>query len=150
MNKRSLLAGASIALLTGSFATAALAQSPDAGAVDLPHPAHIHDGLCPTPGDVAQPLSDLVIGTDAAMGAASVNAPFRSAKVFAFTIWATATGDLSASVVASIEPVRPPTPVRSRKRLVYAVFSDSLTTIGVYATRGPRVTIPSGVVHSTR
>lgn len=57
MHKRSMFVGASVALLAGALATTAIAQ--DAGTVDPPHPAHIHDGLCPEPGDVAQPLSDL-------------------------------------------------------------------------------------------
>lgn len=29
---------------------------------DTPQPAHIHTGACPTPGDVAYPLTDLVAG----------------------------------------------------------------------------------------
>lgn len=98
MDKRLLSAGAAVALASAAFALPTFAQdpaasgmpgasilpmaSPDAGGpspfgsfapvqADLPHPAHIHDGLCPEPGDVVKPLSDLVIGTDAAVGVPS-------------------------------------------------------------------------------
>jgi hypothetical protein len=95
MKKRLLSAGAAVALITGAFAVPALAQDPVASPglpgesimpgngepspfgsfapvdADQPHPAHIHDGLCPEPGEVAKPLSDLVIGTDQAVGVPS-------------------------------------------------------------------------------
>jgi hypothetical protein len=54
-------------------------QSPDAGAQapgaqapgvgDQPHPAHIHVGACPEPGDVAFPLNDVVSPSDETVGA---------------------------------------------------------------------------------
>ena len=95
MDRRLLSAGAAVALISGAFALPALAQDPVASPgmpgqsalpgngepspfgsfapveADPPHPAHIHDGLCPEPGEVVQPLSDLVIGTDAAVGVPS-------------------------------------------------------------------------------
>jgi hypothetical protein len=95
MDRRLLSAGAAVALISSAFALPALAQDPVASPgmpgqsvlpgngepspfgsfapveADQPHPAHIHDGLCPAPGDVVQPLSDLVIGTDAAVGVPS-------------------------------------------------------------------------------
>jgi len=61
-------------LLSGFFASGAIAQSPEAtvGAQggETPHPAHIHTGTCDQLGDVVYPLNDLtapgMAGTPAA------------------------------------------------------------------------------------
>jgi hypothetical protein len=50
--------------------------------VDPPHPVHIHAGACPEPGDVVAPLSDLVVGSDDAVGsAAAVPAEYSTSTV---------------------------------------------------------------------
>ena len=36
-----------------------------------PHPAHIHAGLCPAPGDVVAPLNDVTSGISETAGPAS-------------------------------------------------------------------------------
>lgn len=55
MNRRLLTVGGTLALLgSAMFAGGASAQSAMA-----PHPAHIHSGSCPAPGDVLQPLADV-------------------------------------------------------------------------------------------
>lgn len=60
----SLAAGAAL-LVVAAAAPAALAQ----GAT--PHPAHIHSGVCPAPGDVVAPLSDIAEVAGEAAGSAS-------------------------------------------------------------------------------
>lgn len=73
----SLAAGAAL-LVVAAAAPVALAQ----GAV--PHPAHIHSGACPTPGDVVAPLSDISeISGDAAgsTAAAHIETSTTSVKI---------------------------------------------------------------------
>jgi hypothetical protein len=53
---------------TLSFAVVASAQETD---MDPPHPAHIHAGVCPEPGDVVAPLEDLSVSTEDPQGLAS-------------------------------------------------------------------------------
>jgi hypothetical protein len=56
------LAG-SLVLSAGAFAAEMMEEAP--------HPAHIHTGLCPTPGDVVAPLTDVAPATGGAMGPAT-------------------------------------------------------------------------------
>ena len=63
MDRRHLLAGTTLALASLAFAPAVLAAD-----VADPHPAHIHSGLCPTPGDVVAPLTDVAPPAGDAMG----------------------------------------------------------------------------------
>jgi hypothetical protein len=65
--KRNVMLGVSLALagaqsLAGGV-SAQDATSPKAGG-DGPHPAHIHAGVCPTPGDVVVPLTDVAGATE--------------------------------------------------------------------------------------
>jgi hypothetical protein len=64
MRIRLSIATASMALLAATSVGGVAAQAP----VDPPHPAHIHDGVCPAPGDVVAPLDDPVVGGDAMVG----------------------------------------------------------------------------------
>ena len=50
MDRRTLLVSTSLAVASIGLAPAVLASD-----VAGPHPAHIHVGLCPTPGDVVAP-----------------------------------------------------------------------------------------------
>jgi len=70
MNRRIAVAGATV-LLAASAGAAVLAQELEPGAVHDPHPAAIHGGACDAPGDSVAALNDVVLGTDAAVGAAS-------------------------------------------------------------------------------
>ena len=79
MDKRFLLIGSSAVLLTLAGAGGVTAQDQT---VDPPHPVHIHAGACPEPGDVVAPLSDLVVGSDDAVGsAAAVPAEYSTSTV---------------------------------------------------------------------
>jgi hypothetical protein len=64
---------ASFALL--ALATGASVQAQSAAPVDPPHPAHIHVGQCPQPGDVAFPLNDVVLPADESVGLADSAIP---------------------------------------------------------------------------
>ena len=103
MNHKLLLSGASVALLASAFALPAFAQSPAAGSADLPHPAHIHDGLCPEPGDVAQPLSDLVMGSDMRVGVASAVPVEISTSIVPMSLDDILSGDRSINVHESAD-----------------------------------------------
>jgi hypothetical protein len=67
------LTSASIAILILAGGSSVAAQSP--AAVDPPHPAHIHVGQCPEPGDVAFPLNDVVLPADESVGLAGSAIP---------------------------------------------------------------------------
>ena len=55
--------------LAGCLALAgSLSLAMAASAQDGPHPVHIHQGVCPAPGDVIAPLTDLAPGTDPSQG----------------------------------------------------------------------------------
>ena len=56
MNKRVMALGAAVAIIgSGLFVNAVVAQDEEG----LPHPAHIHSGACPAPGDVVAGLGDV-------------------------------------------------------------------------------------------
>lgn len=63
--------GGAIAVALALAPAAVFAQDDTSGGDSMamsmvPHPSHIHDGLCPTPGDIIAPLSDVtVVGNDA-------------------------------------------------------------------------------------
>ncbi len=67
MQHRSLVLSASLAL-----AVAALGGGASAAEMETAHPAHIHAGTCPAPGDVVAPLGDVTPSmAGPAMGQAS-------------------------------------------------------------------------------
>ncbi|HKZ90580.1 MAG TPA: hypothetical protein VJZ50_00435 [Candidatus Limnocylindrales bacterium] len=91
MNRRILTIGATMALAS----TAVLASGASAQEM-APHPAHIHVGSCPAPGDVVGPLSDVsgqflmdgAATVTPAMGSGAaipVEASFTSAVAVAYT-----------------------------------------------------------------
>ena len=62
---RTTAIGGAIALALAMAPAAAFAQD-DMSMSMVPHPSHIHAGVCPAPGDVVAPLSDVgVVGNDA-------------------------------------------------------------------------------------
>ncbi len=62
--------GASIALAV-VFAPVSVFAQDDMAMSMVPHPSHIHTGICPAPGDVIAPLSDVTVVGNDAQGAAS-------------------------------------------------------------------------------
>lgn len=75
MQIRTLSLAAAAALLTVALpAGAALAQEMPM----TPHPAHIHAGSCPAPGDVVAPLSDVGASMDGEMMGQATYLPVQS------------------------------------------------------------------------
>ena len=68
MLRRSIGLGACLAL-AGAVSLVTPVSAQDAG--DGPHPAHIHVGVCPEPGDIVAPLTDVMAGTEASEGLAT-------------------------------------------------------------------------------
>ena len=66
--RKSVIGGAmALALALAPATVLAAEMSDDTMMADsmVPHPSHIHVGLCPTPGDVIAPLNDVAVaGTD--------------------------------------------------------------------------------------
>lgn len=79
MRSRIPILAASVALIAGAMAGAATAQSPGmegspaapAPGTEAPHPAHIHVGACPEPGDIVFPLNDVVTPGDEMVGSSA-------------------------------------------------------------------------------
>jgi hypothetical protein len=69
MTRRALTIAATLAI-GGSALMAATTAAAEMMA-DAPHPAHIHEGLCPEPGGVVAPLADVAPAAGSAMGPAT-------------------------------------------------------------------------------
>jgi hypothetical protein len=65
------------ALASPAAASPAAEGSPAASAGDGPHPAHIHTGACPDPGDVVAPLSDVIQPTVEMVGEGADQVPLE-------------------------------------------------------------------------
>ena len=73
--------GGAIALAMAMAPAAAFAQD-DMSTAMVPHPSHIHVGVCPAPGDVIAPLSDVgVVGNDAQGAASSIHVDIGQTNV---------------------------------------------------------------------
>jgi len=64
MKLRPLVLGATLAIASAAFAGGAVSAQE---MMDTPHPAHIHTGTCPAPGDVVAPLTDVGASMDGEM-----------------------------------------------------------------------------------
>jgi hypothetical protein len=64
MHRRSVILAATLALAGGALAGGAVSAQEMSM---TPHPAHIHAGTCPAPGDVVAPLTDVAASMDGEM-----------------------------------------------------------------------------------
>ena len=58
------------AILALTLAPAGVFAQDDMMGATVPHPAHIHEGLCPEPGGVVAPLSDVTVAGNESQGVA--------------------------------------------------------------------------------
>lgn len=73
-------------VMTVALPAAALAQYGDGTSGTIGRPAHVHVGLCPVPGEIVGPLSDVMPSTGIRVGAPDAIGVELSSSVFDLTL----------------------------------------------------------------